>query len=160
MGLIDCIDQCKKLDTFDNLEVGDYVRYITPNIKTGEWVEHDGGYFKKHSINCNNIPYIVLYRFVSKRTIVINTRRQLENGQYIDNLLFYDPVVQRKIPPIPKYQALAMNNAGLDGSPEKDNTILVMNKKIEDLEVEVKYLKGKLKLYERENKVLRMAVKR
>ena len=78
----------------------------------------------------------------------------------IDNLLFYDPTVQRKIPPIPKYQALAMNNAGLDGSPEKDNTILVMNKKIEDLEVEVKYLKGKLKLYERENKVLRMAVKR
>ena len=160
MGLIDCIDQCKKLDDFSNLEIGDYIRYITFNNKNEEWEERDGGYFKKHGINCNNIPYIVLYSFITKRTMVINKERELDNKQRVENLLFYDPTVPSRTPPLTKYQAIVLSTAGLNICPEKDNTILIMNKKIEDLQVEIKYLNGKLKLYERENKVLRMAVKR
>ena len=158
MNLTECINRCTKLDNFENLKLGDYVRYISYNKLTDEWEYKDGGYFKKWGINCNNIPYGVIYNYDTRRTNVIALWKILENGTKKDNLFFYDPTIPNRIPPLPKYKQL--NGIHDDDITNTDIAILSLNEKVEEQKTEITYLKSKLKMYEKENKVLRMALKR
>ena len=151
MSLIECIDKCEKLDTFEKLNIGDYVRYLYYNNSEGvnEWQYREGGYFKKHDINIKNIPYIVLYSFKKRRTFVISKYKILSDNTTMENLFFFDPTIPNKIPPIPNYK-----------NPDiKDQTMVKMEEKINELRNEVKYYKAKLLNSEKENKILKMTLK-
>ena len=102
MGITEIIDRCTKIDSFENLNIGDYVRCITYNRDNGEWELKRGGYFKKYGINIKDIPYVVLYQFSIRKTFVINQFKILDDGTKVENIFFHDTTMEKKIPPIPK----------------------------------------------------------
>ena len=153
MGITEQIESCNKIDDFDGLNIGDYVRYISYNPAKEEWEYKRGGYFKKQGVNIKNIPYMVIYVFNIRKTYVINKWKILEDGRKYENIFFYDPTVPNKIPPAPKqYKS---SNGEID---DRDVAIINLNEKIEECNTEITYLKSKLKMYQKENKVLRMVV--
>ena len=156
MSLTECIDKCIKLENFEKLERGDFVRYISFNKLSGEWEYKNGGYFKKCGINCNNIPYIVMYNFDLKRTLIISQWKILDDDTRVDGLFFYDPNISKRNPPYPKYQR--KKDCDDDTITDKDLAIIALNEKVEELRTEIKYLSNKVKLYEKENKIMRVAL--
>lgn len=157
MNLTECIERCVKLDSFENLKLGDYVRYIGFNKLTDEWEYKEGGYFKKWGINIKNIAYIVLYNFSNNRTMILPQYKYLEDNTKIDNLFFFDPTIPNRIPPAPKFKQF--NDKSDNNITAADIAILKLNEKVEDLKTEITYLKSKLNKTEKENKVLKMHIK-
>ena len=165
MSLLEKIEKCNKIDNFENLEIGDYIRYITFDKLSSEWLYRRGGYLKKVGINIKNIPYIVLYKFGVHKTFVVNQYKILDDDTQLESIFFVDPTVERRIPPPPKRgneyfgnsdsHNYGNNNNTLDA---KDYTILNLNEKMNESKTEITYLKNKLKMFEKENKVLRMAM--
>jgi|ERR1711924_69197 len=160
MGITEEINKCIKLDNFESLKIGDYVRYISFDSNKQEWNYKEGGYFKKWGINVKDIPYIVVYNFNTKRTNVFTQWWNMPNGEKKETLFFYDPHIEPREPPIPKY--IQRNQRLLNDEiyeNHKDSALLTLHETVKEMETEITYLRNKLKMFEKENKVLRTALK-